>query len=211
MKKYVIWIMLTVFICTLIPAAAMARQNRDVYQAQEKLRSMGYQPGTADGVMGKKTAKALKKFQKDKGLQPTGKLDNKTLNLIFVLTGGSLQAAEPVAASVSHALQTAQQLLISLGFAPGPADGIMGTKTRAAIRDFQRQHGLSVTGNLNDTTIQKIKTVSGKNSTKSHTQNGKSYSRKNEYKKAGTSQPDHRGYDMDEDNRETPRYHQQRR
>jgi membrane-bound lytic murein transglycosylase B len=36
--------------------------------------------------------------------------------------------------------------LASKGYAPGVADGVMGPKTRAAIRAFQRDLGLPTTG-----------------------------------------------------------------
>ncbi len=41
-----------------------------------------------------------------------------------------------------------QRGLASLGYDPGPADGIMGGKTRAAIRAFQSKMGLPVTGEI---------------------------------------------------------------
>ena len=39
-----------------------------------------------------------------------------------------------------------QQWLSSHGFNPGPIDGIMGPKTRAAIRAFQQAAGITVDG-----------------------------------------------------------------
>jgi len=43
----------------------------------------------------------------------------------------------------------AQRLLRELGYQPGPADGLMGPRTRDAISDFQGTAGLSVTGGVN--------------------------------------------------------------
>ena len=40
--------------------------------------------------------------------------------------------------------------LASLGYNPGPADGILDPGTRAAIRAFQVDHGLSATGEVSD-------------------------------------------------------------
>lgn len=42
---------------------------------QAKLIELGYQPGAADGVMGKRSVEALQKFQNDSGLAVTGRLD----------------------------------------------------------------------------------------------------------------------------------------
>lgn len=49
-----------------------------------------------------------------------------------------------------------QQALIQKGYDPGAADGLMGPRTRAAIREFQRAEGLSVTGSLNRETARAL-------------------------------------------------------
>lgn len=48
-------------------------------QVQLRLLELGYQPGPADGKMGKKTVEALKKFQRDNKLAITGKPDSDTV------------------------------------------------------------------------------------------------------------------------------------
>ena len=45
-----------------------------------------------------------------------------------------------------------QRELLALGFNPGPIDGIVGPRTRAALRAFQAAHGLEQTGLLTDAT-----------------------------------------------------------
>ena len=50
----------------------------DIYKVQKRLAEQGYEPGPADGIMGRMTKKAIKKFQKDNDLPPTGKIDNDT-------------------------------------------------------------------------------------------------------------------------------------
>ena len=47
----------------------------------------------------------------------------------------------------------AQQALIAAGYDPGPADGAAGTKTVAAIRKFQTDKGIPVSGKLDDATL----------------------------------------------------------
>lgn len=61
------------------PATSTSAAKKTIQGAQERLLALGYQPGTADGVMGAKAIAALKKFQADHGLPPTGQLDQKTL------------------------------------------------------------------------------------------------------------------------------------
>jgi hypothetical protein len=48
-------------------------------------------------------------------------------------------------------LRSAQLRLLYRGFEPGPIDGVMGNVTRNALRRFQKQEGLAVTGNLDAT------------------------------------------------------------
>jgi peptidoglycan hydrolase-like protein with peptidoglycan-binding domain len=43
-------------------------------------------------------------------------------------------------------LRAIQEALKSTGYDPGPADGIFGPRTREAIRRFQGEHGVRVTG-----------------------------------------------------------------
>ena len=45
-----------------------------------------------------------------------------------------------------------QQALAKAGFDPGPADGKMGKKTKAAIKAFQRSHSLKADGVVGDKT-----------------------------------------------------------
>ena len=46
----------------------------------------------------------------------------------------------------------AQERLQTLGFHPGPIDGVLGPRTKAAFRQYQAQHGLPVTGVLDEAT-----------------------------------------------------------
>jgi peptidoglycan hydrolase-like protein with peptidoglycan-binding domain len=50
-----------------------------------------------------------------------------------------------------------QARLNVLGYANGKADGAMGPKTHAALRDFQKDRGIPVTGELDPATIAELK------------------------------------------------------
>jgi peptidoglycan hydrolase-like protein with peptidoglycan-binding domain len=54
----------------------------EIRQAQEKLDELGYPIGDADGVMGPKTATAVRNFQRDKGINATGELNEATLEAL---------------------------------------------------------------------------------------------------------------------------------
>lgn len=60
-------------------------------------------------------------------------------------------------ASIRHA----QEVLNRLGFAVGPADGIRGPRTEAALREFQGLHGLAPSGVLDAQTLRAIDIAAG--------------------------------------------------
>lgn len=53
-------------------------EGADVKQLQEKLKALGYNPGTADGKYGDNTVAAVKAFQEAKGLEADGVYGQKT-------------------------------------------------------------------------------------------------------------------------------------
>jgi len=60
-----------------------------VREAQQQLASQGYDPGPADGKFGPKTQKEIKKFQEDRQLQSSGRLDQQTLAALGVSQSAS--------------------------------------------------------------------------------------------------------------------------
>lgn len=66
-------------------------------------------------------------------------------------SGGANPAANAAPRPVGNVLE-AQIALARRGFSPGPIDGVAGYQTRAALRAFQQQQGLPVTGALDAAT-----------------------------------------------------------
>lgn len=56
--------------------------------AQSRLKSLGFDPGKADGIMGPKTKDAIKAFQSEKGLDADGSLTDATQELLQFYFGG---------------------------------------------------------------------------------------------------------------------------
>ena len=52
--------------------------DQNVYEAQRALQLKGFDAGTPDGLFGKRTARAIRAFQKNESLPVTGKLDSST-------------------------------------------------------------------------------------------------------------------------------------
>jgi peptidoglycan hydrolase-like protein with peptidoglycan-binding domain len=53
-------------------------------------------------------------------------------------------------------IRMVQLTLKDSGFDPGPADGILGPKTRNAIKEFQLKNELEPTGEINEQTINQL-------------------------------------------------------
>lgn len=53
-----------------------------IKEVQERLTELGYSPGTADGIMGSRTAAALGLFQDSQGLPVTGTVNQQTLEAL---------------------------------------------------------------------------------------------------------------------------------
>jgi hypothetical protein len=70
---------------------------------------------------------------------------------------GDNYAAPAPALALSQGLVAAvQNQLTRLGYVTGPADGVVGPLTQNAVAGFQRDHNLSVTGQLDPMTIQAL-------------------------------------------------------
>jgi hypothetical protein len=59
----------------------------------------------------------------------------------------------PVENLTSEQVRSLQHSLQKQGVNPGPIDGIMGARTKQALREFQQEKGLGVTGQLNKQTM----------------------------------------------------------
>lgn len=67
------------------------QDQASVKQVQEKLSQQGYDVGPVDGIFGPKTQQALRKFQEDKGGQPTGQIDQQTMAALGIQGQGGTQ------------------------------------------------------------------------------------------------------------------------
>jgi peptidoglycan hydrolase-like protein with peptidoglycan-binding domain len=65
---------------------------------------------------------------------------------------GARRARSYDEASTHAQVRQAQMHLRAAGYYPGPIDGHLGPRTRAALRAYQRAHGLPQTGTLDRAT-----------------------------------------------------------
>ena len=62
-------------------------------------------------------------------------------------------APTTLTAATGTTVQEAQKRLRALGYAPGSADGVIGSRTLVALKKFQTDQGVSATGVLDDKTL----------------------------------------------------------
>jgi len=80
---------------------------------------------------------------------------------IAVLLGGAVGAglARPsreAAPPAPRFVREAQRALRDLGYQPGPVDGVVGHRTKAALAKYQRAERIQVTGRLDSETMVRL-------------------------------------------------------
>ena len=134
-------------ICLLLPVAALALSRGDtgdeVLTLQKRLRSLGLSAGSTDGIYGNQTASAVEEAQRllicaGYDVEQTGQADEKTLALIY-----DKEAEEALqtllVGSRGDRVKDLQAQLIDLGLLQASADGVYGSKTKAAVERFQER------------------------------------------------------------------------
>lgn len=80
-RKVLVWIALLILVA-MVSAIAQAvdfDSKATIRSVQQALNDVGYPCGTADGIIGKKTKKAISDYRKDKGLEPGDTIDEALL------------------------------------------------------------------------------------------------------------------------------------
>ncbi len=128
-------------------AEPLARGSRDengaddVRALQERLIRLNYLSGKADGIFGAATERALREFQSVNGLPGTGVADPGTLAALSdaLAVPKPTPSPTPLASGAKgEDVVSLQKKLIEYGFYTGGADGDFGSKTDAAVKDFQQ-------------------------------------------------------------------------
>ena len=150
-------------------ALSVGSRGDAVKSLQQKLIDLGYLSGSADGVFGEGTKRALMAFQSAKGLTASGVADSATLNALG--SGGTVAPDTTTAPAANEssllkkgdkgdAVKALQQKLINLGYLTGSADGVFGEDTRKAVMAFQSARGLKADGQAGSATLAALNTAS---------------------------------------------------
>jgi len=149
-------------------------RGEDVKALQEKLNSLGYNCGAADGIFGQNTFRAVVAFQEDHHLDADGIAGKLTQAAIEeALKNPTPPAAEIPAdppadpaeefwlpdleiGSKNDAVTFLQAALNLLGFSCGKADGIFGPATAAALNRFKTDCGIEPNGKADTETWKEL-------------------------------------------------------
>ena len=132
--------------------------GEDIKAVQNKLNSLGYNCGTADGYYGNATKSAVISFQSAKGLTADGEVGPATWNALFssssTSTGSSYTRLLKVTSPLMYGedIKAVQNKLNSLGHNCGTADGYYGNATKSAVVSFQSAKGIDTDGVVGPTT-----------------------------------------------------------
>jgi peptidoglycan hydrolase-like protein with peptidoglycan-binding domain len=129
------------------PTASYSPPAADVRAAQEQLRAAGMYDGPIDGVWGPETRAALERYQQNRNLPVTGRIDDQTSTALR-----RTYSSRPVALRDPTDVRTIQNRLRQLNYYQGPDDGVWGSRTQMAVESFQHSRGLPV-GRMTEATI----------------------------------------------------------
>jgi peptidoglycan hydrolase-like protein with peptidoglycan-binding domain len=110
--------------------------------------------GGVDGVFGPMTANALREFQTRNGLAASGVVDQATAVALGLSSAPRIVVSVGLKRNATGApVADLQRALVSAGITlAGGVDGVFGPATERALRQFQTQRGLDVTGSVTEAT-----------------------------------------------------------
>lgn len=130
---------------------SLARADELVARIQAALDTLGFDAGSADGVAGSRTERAIEAFQSEFGYPQDGKATQTLLQRLdsaIAQGGASPERMLDRSGMLRSYTRAVQEALLARGYDPGPVDGALGPKTRDAIRAYQSANGLSPTGEV---------------------------------------------------------------
>ncbi len=120
---------------------------------QEKLKLLGYFPGSVTGSFGPETTNAVKAFQRANGLTADGIVGLNTWTLLFRLTSTTVpQPPTPVTyptiryGATGEAVSRLQKILSSLLYYDGTISGVFDFDTYVSVKKFQDANRLTPDG-----------------------------------------------------------------
>ena len=153
--------------------------GKDAKRVKDKLLQLGYLKSSTTNKIGEEASDAIKEFQRDNKLEDDGVVGQITWFKLFPpnypAPDGKIENTKPVEpekkedetvtiqmptlkknlkdGSRGDEVKAVQERLNQLGYDAGEADGIFGSKTRKAVKDFQKENKLEVDGIVGKLTL----------------------------------------------------------
>ena len=134
-----------------------------IKSVQTMLKELGYYTGEITGKVGNKTEAAIKKFQKEYDLTADGVAGPSTiarLKSVYADKGGSTGSSSSGSGlklgSSGTKVRDLQQDLTTLGYYWADITGNFGSKTEAAVKNFQQKNNLTADGVAGSKTLSAI-------------------------------------------------------
>lgn len=147
-----------------------AASSDNTTSVQSVLNQLGLYKSALDGVMDEEVRDAIKSFQSSIGLNPSGVLDINTADALNEagLKSAPLQQKRVATAGHSDNIKSIQQILKQLGYISFEPNGVADDRTREAIKAFQMNFTLNVSGLVDPATASVLNSEYNKSIAKSN-------------------------------------------
>lgn len=172
----------TINIVRQAPAQPAPKPDPVVQQVQGILKDLNFYDGTVDGLTGPATRKAIQAYQLKVGLPSSGEIDGALLDQLgarqttsaiphpaprpAAAVPAAAPAPVPVAAPADGATQAPDARIVKIqaglkafGNDDMQLDGVVGARTKAAIKEFQALFGLPETGEPDEAVYVKMREI----------------------------------------------------
>jgi peptidoglycan hydrolase-like protein with peptidoglycan-binding domain len=149
---------------------AVARPKTEIVaEIQKELTRRGFYEGTADGVYGPKTDAAIRDFEQVAGFKASAEPNDALLRSIArsnvrAPATAARRPNDPIAELLAPSKQVTavQRALADFGYGQIQANGILDPQTQAAIRRFERERKLPITGQISERLTRELTVLSGR-------------------------------------------------
>ena len=166
--------------CASAQSYKLGDEADEIATIQTALTTLKLYTGSITGHYGEKTQAAVQIFQKKYALTADGIAGEDTIKALYEAAGidaaGSASSSSSSSSgetallrygSQNEAVRQLQQDLTTLGYYTGTVSGHFGSRTEAAVMDFQRKNGLTADGVVGAKTLAKIEEKLGSSSSSS--------------------------------------------
>ena len=132
---------------------------------QRELNQRGYEAGQPDGVAGLVTRAAIMAYEHDYGLPLTATASQDLLSRIVLGSSAPAPARttgpQKVSGDAESIIRSVEQQLMTMGYTPGKVDGVGDEQMGRAIREFEADQKLPVSGRISGPLLSRLIRLQG--------------------------------------------------